>query len=397
MRIVSLIVLTTAVACSSGKTKITTETDPNREPLSDSDSPGTDSGGSESSGDDTSTPDTDAPDTSSPDTDAPDTSSPDTGPAPCIADPATPGADTNLSLTHDGETRTYMVRLPADYDCTPRPVLIGVHGYYGSGSGFANSTADLSEHLDAHGYIGLFPDGLQMSSSAPDVTSFNDLGSRNDDGPDGATCDDDSYDYGSYTNCGSSEVTRECHWGTSCADDEGFFRAMLSHAEATWSVDSDRVYMTGFSQGGQTTQSMACPMSDVLAAIAPSHGFSANGYTCAPDSPMGMIQVWGTRDRIVPGDDGLANDGYIYDDAAETAVIWAAAQDCASDGDSVYPTASDGARDWACTEHVGCATGAEVVTCQWDGGHIWPSSSSDGNFPLEEIWTFLSAHSKAGR
>ena len=391
MRAPALTWLTIVLACSTGKTRITEDRDPNRDPLADSASPDTghrDSGTAPA--DDTSQP----PDSG---TATPDTGPTDTGPAPCVADPAAAGEDTALSLTHDGQTRTFMVRLPADYDCTPRPVLIGVHGYYGSGSGFANSTAALSEHLDAHGYIGLFPDGLPMSTSAPAVTSFNDLGSRHDGGPDGPTCDDDPWDYGSYTNCGAAEVDRACHWGTSCADDEGFFRAMLSRAQEHWSVDAARVYMTGFSQGGQTVQSMACPMSDVLAAIAPSHGFSANGYTCAPETPMGMMQVWGERDRIVPGDDGLANDGYIYDDAAETAAVWATAQDCAGDGATAYPTGSDGARGWSCTEHVGCATGTEVVTCQWNGAHIWPSSGEHGNFPLHEIWTFLSAHSRAGR
>jgi poly(3-hydroxybutyrate) depolymerase len=285
-----------------------------------------------------------------------------------------------------------MVRLPADYDCTPRPVLVGIHGYYGSGSGFANSTADLSEHLDEHGYIGLFPDGLPMSAHDAMVTSFNDLGSRNDVGPDGPTCDDDPWDYGSYDNCGEEEVARDCHWGTSCADDEGFFRAMIAHAQATWSIDADRIYMTGFSQGGQTTQSMACPMADVIAAVAPGHGFAANGYTCGPDTPVSMMQFWGARDRIVPGDDGMANDGYIYDDAAETATVWATAQGCDADGATPYATASDGTRDWACTEHAGCASGAEVVTCVWDGGHTWPTRGEHGNFVLEAIWDFLSSH-----
>lgn len=379
-----------SLACGTGKSKVTQDTDRNRNPITDS--------GSSDSASPSDTADTgQGKETGSPDTSAPDTAPPDTGPVPCTTAPAIAGEDVALSLSHDGETRTYMVRLPADYDCTPRPVLIGVHGYYGSGSGFANSTAKLGDHLDEHGYIGLFPDGLPMSSSSPDVTSFNDLGSRNDDGPDGATCDDDPWDYGSYTNCGAAEVDRACHWGTSCADDEGFFRAMLSQAQADWAVDAARIYMTGFSQGGQTTQSMACPMSDVLAAIAPSHGFAANGYTCAPETPMGMIQVWGNRDRIVPGDDGLANDGYIYDDAAETAQVWAENQGCATGGTDPYPTASDDTRGWECTQHVGCATGAEVVTCEWDGGHIWPTAGTHGNFPLAEIWTFLSAHRRADK
>ena len=88
----------------------------------------------------------------------------------------------------------------------------------------------------------------------------------------------------------------------------------------------------------------------------------------------------------------MANDGYIYDDAAETATVWAAAQGCDADGATPYATTSDGTRDWACTEHAGCASGAEVVTCVWDGGHTWPTRGEHGNFVLEAIWDFLSSH-----
>ena len=227
------------------------------------------------------------------------------------------------------------------------------------------------------------------------MTSFNDLGSRYDEGPDGPTCQDDAWDYGAFDNCGESERTRACHWGTSCADTEGLIRLMLQEVMEDWTVDSQRIYLTGFSQGGQTAQSMACPLADILAAVAPIHGFSANGYTCGPTTPLPMMQVWGTRDRIVPGDDGQSSDGYLYEDAAETAAIWAQAQGCDTDGSTPHVTEADGKKDWTCTQHDNCSSGAEVVTCSWDGAHIWSKAGKTGNFVLESIWTFFEAHPRS--
>jgi poly(3-hydroxybutyrate) depolymerase len=268
-------------------------------------------------------------------------------------------------------------------------MVVGLHGYYGSGEGFEQSTSKMFDHLNNNGYIGVFPDGLPMSEKGWNsaVTSFNDIDSHNSDGPDGETCTSDSYDYGVYDNCPDSEGEDACNWGTSCADDEGFLRALIEGIETNWAVDSSRIYLTGFSQGGQTTQSLGRRMSDVLAAAAPHHGFATNGYTVAPTNKMSLIQVWGRQDTVVNGAEEASSDGMIYDGASETAAVWAVAQGCAVDP-SPWPTAYDGTLGWSCEEHAGCSTGAEVVTCAWDGRHRWGRDGSEA-FALEVTWDFF--------
>jgi poly(3-hydroxybutyrate) depolymerase len=196
-----------------------------------------------------------------------------------------------------------------------------------------------------------------------------------------------------YDNCGPNEETRSCRWGTSCADDAGLFRALIEEVSEGWSIDPDRVYMTGFSQGGQTVQGLACELSDILAAVSPHHGFAANGYTCAPSTPLSLFQVWGLNDNVVNGHEQPSSDGMIYDGADETALEWAAAQGC-SLTPTPYATVSDGLNGWSCAEHAGCSTGAEVVTCSWDGDHVWGRNNTNGNFALEATWAFFEAQSR---
>ncbi len=301
------------------------------------------------------------------------------------SEPCEPGVDLGVAvpetLMHDGQERTTLLYVPEDYDCTPRPLVIGLHGYYGSGRGFATQTANLGRELAELGWIGLFPDGLPAGTAGypAGVTSFNDLTSRNDDGPDGPTCTDDAFDYVAYDNCGPEEADRACRWGTSCADDAGFLRALLEDASTRFTVDQTQVVLTGFSQGGQAAQGLACDLADVVTMVAPIHGFAANGHTCAPDTPLTLFQVAGRADRVVNAFDTASADGMIYDGAAEAAALWAMAQGCELEP-VPKPSVSDGVRGWGCEEHPSCATGAQVVTCTWDGGHVWGTDPAAGNF-----------------
>ncbi len=266
--------------------------------------------------------------------------------------------------------RTYSVFSPESASDKFRPLLIGLHGYHGNGKEFARNTADIIGDLAERGYVGIFPDGTSMSLLKSHITSFNDIDSQNSFGRDGPTCTNSSYDYGVYSNCPKSQHEDQCNWGSSCIDDEGFFRELIEIAIQKWKVDPSRIYLTGFSQGAQAVQSLAWRMSDVIAAIAPQSGFSANGYSKAPRSKMSFIQVWSPFDRTVDGTDRASKDGMIYESASETFSTWAAAQGCEIDA-SPYPTSHDGKNGWKCSEHKECKNKSSVISCSWSGGHAW--------------------------
>ena len=36
-----------------------------------------------------------------------------------------------------------------------------------------------------------------------------------------------------------------------------------------------------------------------------------------------------------------------------------------------YATSSHGQNGWNCSEHRNCKTKSIVISCSWDGGHLW--------------------------
>jgi hypothetical protein len=88
--------------------------------------------------------------------------------------PGVGGEDVSLTFMHGGIECSYVLHLPSAYDCkTPLPVVIGLHGYTGTGKGFENQTIKIFEHVNENGYIGVFPDGLSASPSQAWATGFN--------------------------------------------------------------------------------------------------------------------------------------------------------------------------------------------------------------------------------
>lgn len=330
------------------------------------------------------------------DTDTGDSTAGDSGEAaPCEAAPGVPGEDVTLTIQWEGRPRKYNVHIPAGYDCSPRPLLIGLHYYTGTAHNFEHETAGIHDFLDEEGVIGIFPEAMGRGGGDDAwVTAFNDISSHNDDGPDGATCTGWAWDYGVFADCPAEEAERSCFWGTSCADDVGMTRAIIEQAMATWTIDERRVYLTGFSQGGISTQTWSRHLQDLIAAAAPLHGFAANGHTVAPTEGVSLMQVWGTYDIAINGWDSPSMDGLIYDSAAETAAIWADAQGCSPIADTPYATVSDGKTGWRCTQHDDCDTGADVVTCQWEHTHLWGRDSVNGNFMWDAVWEFFESHPK---
>ena len=89
--------------------------------------------------------------------------------------------------------------------------------------------------------------------------------------------------------------------GGSTADDVGYIGALRDTLVAQFSIDTTRIYATGFSAGGYMSHKLGCESPKCFAAIASVSGTINNGDVagCMPQHTPGVLQIHGTSDFIV--------------------------------------------------------------------------------------------------
>ena len=92
-------------------------------------------------------------------------------------------------------------------------------------------------------------------------------------------------------------------WTVSANDDTdiNFIVALLNQLEEDYNIESNRIYSTGMSMGGFFSFSLACRLSDRIAAVASVTGsmYQPAINNCSPVKPMPILQIHGTEDVSV--------------------------------------------------------------------------------------------------
>ena len=253
---------------------------------------------------------------------------------------------TNGRIVLSGETREYLLYVPESYDpATPAPLVISIHG----GAGWPAQQRNLSRWnrlADEHGFLVVYPAGT------PQILGIVRI------------------------------------WQTFRADadlerDVRFISALIDTLQATYTIDSTRIYANGISNGGGMAFVLSCTMADRIAAVgmvAPAQAMPP-GW-CAPSRPVPVIAFHGTGDPIVPYEGGELGDRFnpvkqVFPAVRDFVAEWAARNGCALDPveSPVVPTVSR-------LEYPNCTDGAAVVLYSVsDGGHTWP-----GGKPLPKWW-----------
>ena len=174
------------------------------------------------------------------------------------------------TLMHDNELREYKLFVPSNYDGTTEvPLVFNFHGYTSNAGQqmFYGNFLNLSEE---HGFIVVHPQGLLDANG---ITHFN------------------------------------AEW-QSDVDDIGFSSALIDHIASEYSIDLDRVYSTGMSNGGFMSYTLACRLSDRFAAIASVTGTMTIPQlsNCTAERAVPVMEIHGTADGTVPyeGNDWMA-------------------------------------------------------------------------------------------
>lgn len=168
------------------------------------------------------------------------------------------------SFDHGGITRTYSFYVPASYvPGEPVPLVLNLHGL-GTDGTYQMEKRDFRPIADTANFIVVHPDG-----------SYEQLTNQR---------------FWNYGNVAGSTV-----------DDVGFLEALIDTISAHYSINPNRVYSAGMSNGSFMTYYLAC-QTDRFAAIGTVTGsmsteMSAN---CSPSHPTPSIHIHGTSDGINP-------------------------------------------------------------------------------------------------
>jgi len=152
-----------------------------------------------------------------------------------------------------------------------------------------------------------------------------------------------------------------------------FLLAVLDTLDKRYSIDRNRVYMTGFSQGGFISFVAGCKYSDIFAAIAPVSGHAGTG--CTIKRPVSVFLTFGAQEDKV----SFVND----------LNIWLKLDSCPSKPTitSPYPSSNSKSRVTRLT-YGPCAQGTYVVMDSISGqNHMWPSTTNINQ--AEETWAFF--------
>ena len=166
-------------------------------------------------------------------------------------------------------------------------------------------------------------------------------------------------------------------------DDVHYFRVVINDLIESLPVDSERIYLTGFSNGGMMTYRGFCDLSDEIAAFAP---VGAGMWTwhidnCSPDDAVPVMMINGTEDPQFPWE-GVAVAAPLVGGELQVPILehvgaLAAVNGC--DPDPAIQNVPDLFDDGTTLQrwnYQGC--GAETVFYRIEGGgHTWPGMDVD--------------------
>jgi len=181
-------------------------------------------------------------------------------------------------------------------------------------------------------------------------------------------------------------------------DDVGFVRALIEELSTIISIDPDRIYATGFSNGSIMVYRLACELSDQIAAIGPigATQILEDEQACHPGRSVPVIHFHGTADRLNPYAGGATQAGFQFISMDDAIQFWVDKNECS---DQVQRTeAGSIVHDLyaPCLQN----SAVELYTIL-DGEHAWPGGeavSPQVGEPTMEIsatslmWEFFVSH-----
>lgn len=264
------------------------------------------------------------------------------------------------SFDFKGHNRKYNVFLPGNYsDTINLPMVIYLHSYdWNAKTG--KSYTQMYSVADTSSFIVVYPDAFDRRWN--------------------------------------SGIADNPEWPTPNVDDVGFINALIDTLSNYYSIDLERIYACGFSNGGFMSYKLACQLSHRIAAIASVAGVMSTGTAdnCNSLHTMPVLHIHGTDDNLVPFGGGAMG----WHSVVETISYWTDFNDCDQENSVSLPDLDP--TDGCTVDKVSYSSSSNesnvILYIVHNGGHSWPSAASDPPWAGKrtndinanvEIWNFF--------
>ncbi|MGB2043912.1 MAG: alpha/beta hydrolase family esterase, partial [Flavobacteriaceae bacterium] len=249
------------------------------------------------------------------------------------------------SIVHDGFNREFVLYVPNSYDGTSSvPLMFNFHGFGGSASYYMRE-ADMRSLAEANTFILIYPQGSCLDGL-------------------------------SHWNACPLSVDNKSN-----ADDFGFIESMITEISSHYNVDRERIYATGYSNGGMMAYGLANYKSNLIAAVASVSGVMLD-CTGPKSHPMPVVHLHGTSDRVLP-----YNGSSDYNSVKSTLDHWINFNNTV-----LTPTVTSDNN----IEHYVYDQGDRSVSVEHykfiGGNHVWFSATYHGQSTSDLVWNFVSRY-----
>ena len=269
----------------------------------------------------------------------------------------------------DNLPRAYLVHAPVDYTGDEAlPLVFVLHGRPDTGNGIAVIT-EMHQFADSENFIAVFPHGINRQwNYTRGVAEFR-------SGP---------------------------------IDDVQYLLNLVEHLSQDFNIDRNRLYVTGFSNGGFMTQRVACEAPEHFAAFAVvGAGFLPSWRTfCDGGHVTPIMFMHGTDDISIPWG-GIEDQGFVTSASVENTIeYWVWHHNCELNSDMEELPAEDPEFTRVVKfTFPNCADGSAIdLWAIAEGGHNWPGvpgvigeqiagKVNTDIHASEVIWDFFSQYS----
>ncbi len=245
------------------------------------------------------------------------------------------------TIISGGVKRTYILYVPAIYNASkPTPLIFNFHGL-GSSDAQQEVYADFRPIADTADFIEVLPQGLTNNGTGE--TGWNNFGTV-----------------------------------ASANADIEFVSNLIDSLKSKYNINTNRIYSTGYSNGGFMSYDLACFLTNRFTAIASVCGsmISSHVSACKPSRQIPIMEIHGTKDPVVSYS---GTSGILTSTDIDTLVkFWVNINKCTAT--PVVIALPNTNKSDSCTATQYDYNGSNCNTVELykviNGGHSWPGSST---------------------